>query len=91
MMKVSARLKRLNLKEERPLFSCSCCGAPILKRLDMKEVCHKQDTKIMISFCLPGVIQVGLGETETIFSLPKICSLIMPLSYPVSLKTTSAV
>ena len=61
--------KRLNLKEERPLCSCSCCGAPILKRLDMKEVWHKQDSKIMISFCLSGVIQVRLGESKTIFSV----------------------
>ena len=56
----------------------------------MKEG-YKHDSKIMISFCLPGVIQVGLGETKTIFSLPKICSLIMPLFYLDSLKTTSAV
>ena len=65
-------LKIINLKEERSLCNCSCCGAPILKRLDMKEVWHKQDSKIIISFCLSGVIQVGLGETKTIFSLHEI-------------------
>ena len=64
-------LKRLNSKEERSLCTCSCCGAPTLKRLDMIGVCHKQDFSRIIYFSLPDLSKDGLGETKTIFSLPE--------------------
>ena len=31
-------LKRLDLKEGRPPSSCSCCGATMLEKKDMKDV-----------------------------------------------------
>ena len=84
-------VKSLNLKEKRLLCGCSCCGAPTLKRLDMKEVWHKQTSKEKFTFLFLASLRMSWGQQNRSFLFQEIYRLITPLSYIASPKTTSAV
>ena len=46
---------------------------------------------LVIPFCLPYYIQLHWRIEKSFFFLPNLCHILIPLSYPASLKTISAV
>ena len=77
ILKHSVSLKRLNLKEERLPCSCSCCGATILNRLNMKEVWYGLNLIMAISHYLRVCIKVGWETKKNYIS----CSTLGTLVY----------